>query len=269
MTTVRILRAFVRRDALDATSYKLVLVKELASLLASILSVYFLARMIGTGSVAALRPYGGDYFAFALVGTALADYVATSLNGMSRGLRLAQTLGTLEAMLATPAPRWTIAFGSAAYRLIWSLVRVGVYLIAGLVLGASFEHADPVAALLALALSLLAFLAVGRLAAASVLILTAFEPVTALFTGLSWLLGGVLYPTASLPAPLEAVAAFLPITHALEALRRSLLQGASISDIGRSLLALVAFSVVILPLAAWAYRRAIHRIRVDGSVSHY
>ncbi len=272
-----ILAAFVRRDAIDATSYKLVLVRELASLVSTLLSVYFLSRLIdgggatraGSVSAQSLVRYGGDYFEFALIGTALGDYVATSLSGMSRGLRIAQTLGTLEAMLATSAPRWTIAVGSAAYRQLWSLVRVALYIVIGMALGARFEGASWGAALIALILSLLAFSAIGLLAAATVLVLKAFEPITALFTGLSWLLGGVLYPPSALPDWLAALGQALPLTHALEALRRTVLAGASLGDVWPSLVVLAAFTAVLMPIAAWAYSAAIHRIRVEGSVSHY
>ncbi|MBT9557069.1 MAG: ABC transporter permease [Myxococcales bacterium] len=276
--TGAILAAFIRRDAIDATSYKLVLVRELSSLVSTLLSVYFLSRLIDGGgatgraasvSAQSLARYGGDYFEFALIGTALGDYVATSLSGMSRGLRIAQTLGTLEAMLATPAPRWTIAVGSAAYRQLWSLVRVALYILIGMALGARFEGASWGAALVALVLSLLAFSAIGLLAAATVLVLKAFEPITALFTGLSWLLGGVLYPPSALPDWLAAVGQALPLTHALEALRRTVLAGASLGDVWPSLAILAAFTAVLMPIAAWAYAAAIHRIRVEGSVSHY
>jgi ABC-2 type transport system permease protein len=116
---------------------------------------------------------------------------------------------------------------------------------------------------------LLAFSAIGLLAAATVLVLKAFEPITALFTGLSWLLGGVLYPPSALPDWLAAVGQALPLTHALEALRRTVLAGASLGDVWPSLAILAAFTAVLMPIAAWAYGAAIHRIRVEGSVSHY
>ena len=97
------LRAFVRRDLLDAASYKAAFAYQVITLLSSVLTVYFLSRMVGGADVPSLRPYGGDYFTFALIGVAFADYLAVSLASFSSGLRLAQRSGTLEAMLATPA----------------------------------------------------------------------------------------------------------------------------------------------------------------------
>ena len=231
--------------------------RELVTLFGSVLSIYFLSRHVR----------GPAYFSFALVGVAALDYLMTSLTGMSRGLRLAQTLGTLEAMLATPAPRWTIAAGSAAYRMVWSAARVSLIAVLGLALGATFDVSWGALAL-AVAASLVAFAALGLLSAASVLVFKAFEPVTALLLGLSGLLGGVLYPITALPEPLQPLAWLLPLTHALEALRGAL-GGAGVEQIASQLVVLLGFAAICGPLGAWAFRRALQRLRVEGSVSHY
>ncbi|MFT5433203.1 MAG: ABC-type polysaccharide/polyol phosphate export permease, partial [Myxococcota bacterium] len=61
----------------------------------------------------------------------------------------------------------------------------------------------------------------------------------------------------------------LPITHALEAMRGALLTGQSIGDLSRSLTILFVFTAVVLPVALWSFKRALHQLRVEGSVSHY
>lgn len=261
--------AFVRRDLLAATSYKIAFAWQLATLASSIFTVYFLSRMVAGTDVASLAPYGGDYFAFALIGVAFADYLTVSLRGFSGGIRAAQTFGTLEAMLATPTSPAAIVVGSALYQFLWSMVRVGVYIAAGVALGARFPAVDLPAVAVTVALSVMAFGAVGIVGASLVLVLKAWEPVTALFSGLSMLLGGVLYPVSSLPAVARGAATVLPITHALEAMRGALLTGRSIADLARPLGLLALFTAIVLPLALLAFRHALRRIRVDGSASHY
>lgn len=263
------LRAFVRRDLLDAASYKAAFAYQVITLLSSVLTVYFLSRMVGGADVPSLRPYGGDYFTFALIGVAFADYLAVSLASFSSGLRLAQRSGTLEAMLATPASPAEIVIGSAVYRFLWSFARVLVYGVSGLALGASFPDADLLSAVVCALLSILAFGSVGILGAALVLVLKAWEPVTAIFSGLSWLLGGVLYPVASLPAVAQYAAALLPITHALEAMRGALIGGRSVAELAGPLTGLAIFAAVVLPLALWTFGWALRRVRMEGSVGHY
>lgn len=263
------LSAFVRRDLVHATSYKVAFAYQLATLASSILTVYFLSRMVAGGDVPSLAPYGGDYFSFAIIGVAFADYLSVSLSGFSRGIRHAQNVGTLEAMLATPTPPAVIVIGSALYRFLWSVVRVGIYVGVAVLLGASFPQVDLAAALLTLLLSVVAFGAVGILGASIILVLKAWEPVTALFAGLSWLLGGVLYPVASLPAVAQYAAWLLPITHALEAMRGALLMGRGITDLTQPLAVLGGFCALVLPLSLWAFRRALRHVRMEGSVGHY
>ncbi len=263
------LAAFAKKDLLDATSYKIAFGYQVATLASSILTVYFLSRMVAGGNVAALDPYGGDYFSFAIIGVAFADYLSVSVAGFSRGIRLAQQVGTLEAMLATPTPPSVIVIGSALYRFLWSVVRVGIYVLAGLALGARFPAVDVAAVSATMLLSVLSFGAVGMLGAAFILVLKQWEPITALFSGLSWLLGGVLYPFASLPTVAQWAAWLLPITHALEAMRGALLMGKGVADLAEPLGVLALFTVAVIPLSLWSFRVALRHMRVGGSVAHY
>ena len=265
----RVLRAFLRRDVLDATSYKVAFAYQVATLGSSVLTVYFLSRMVSGADVESLRRWGGAYFPFALLGVAVADYLNTSLTGFSRGIRLAQTVGTLEAMLATPTSPSLIVAGSALYRFTWSAVRVAMYVLAGMLLGASYPNANISTAMLVGVLSVTSFAALGLFAASLVLLLKTVEPISKLIAGLSWLFGGVLYPIGALPEQAQLVAWCLPVTHSLEGIRAALLLGASPSAVGAQLLWLSVFSLVILPLSLLSFQRAVRRLRIEGSVSHY
>ena len=84
----------------------------------------------------------------------------------------------------------------------------------------------------------LAFVRIGDVttgkwgSAAFTLALKRGDPLLWLSGGLSWLLGGVFFPTDMLPGGLRQAALVLPITHALEALRATLLGDATLKDVG-------------------------------------
>ena len=225
--------------------------------------------MVAGGDVPSLEAYGGDYFSFAIIGVALADYLAVSLNGFSQAIRMAQVLGTLEAMLATPASPSLIVIGSAVYRFLWSLLRVAMYLVAGLLLGAHFGDVQIGALALTLVLCLIAFGAVGIIGASLILVLKAWNPMVAIFSGLSMLLGGVLYPVAPMPQAAQLGAQALPITYALEAMRGALLLGKGVDELAQLLAVLAGFAVVLLPIALVAFQLAVRYLRKEGSVAHY
>ncbi len=269
---MRALLAFLRRDALEATAYKLGFLGQLATLASTFFTVTVLARMLGDVPPPALRAWGGpaaDYFGFALIGVAAADMLAVTLHGMVNGIRWAQAVGTLEAMLATPAPAAVVLAGPLLYPLCWSLVRAVAYVALGTAFGARFTLDEPFVLGLVLGVSLCANAALGALGAATMLLAKSFEPRTALVAGLSALLGGVLYPREALPSWLITASEALPLTHALEALRTVLLRRGGLSEILPSLAVLSAFAVVLGAIAWWAVGRAIARVRRDGTMGWY
>jgi ABC-2 type transport system permease protein len=86
---------------------------------------------------------------------------------------------------------------------------------------------------------------------------------------LSTLLGGVYFPVAILPPALQWISRLLPITYSLHAMRLALLQDAAWSELIYDLLILSLFVIVLLPLSLLAFRYAVRRAKVEGSLTHY
>jgi ABC-2 type transport system permease protein len=61
----------------------------------------------------------------------------------------------------------------------------------------------------------------------------------------------------------------LPTTYSLDALRRTMLQNASLTDVKHDLLALGGFAVVLLPVGLITFHWAVRRAKIDGSLSQY
>ena len=85
----------------------------------------------------------------------------------------------------------------------------------------------------------------------------------------SALLSGAIYPVDVLPESLQIVARALPQTHAIEAMRLAVLQGHSIPDLASSLVSLLVFVIILLPLSLAAFHYAARRSKMDGSLAHY
>ncbi len=79
----------------------------------------------------------------------------------------------------------------------------------------------------------------------------------------------VYYPIEVLPQWLQTLSRLLPATYSLDALRRTMLRSASLSDVGGDLLALAAFALVLLPIGLLAFRYAVRWAKSDGSLSEY
>ncbi len=52
-------------------------------------------------------------------------------------------------------------------------------------------------------------------------------------------------------------------------MRHALLQGYSLEALAPDLFALIIFSIVMLPLSMLAFRYAVKRVKIDGSLTQY
>lgn len=260
--------AFLTRGFLEASRRWAGLVLMLASLFAWLASDWYLARFVSIDRDPSIARYRGGYFAFGVVGTAVVWLIEATAGAMARHVREAQMVGTLETLLATPAPEAWVVVGLTLYDVAagvaWFAAAVGLAALAGARLD---PHAASVA--LALALTLAAFLSLGLWASAVTIVLRRGSPVGLLLGTLTAVFSGVLYPMDALPAWARGLGALLPTTHAIEALRGALLAGRSPLDLARPLGTLAALAVALGAPGVFALRAALRRARVDGTLGRY
>lgn len=262
--------AFLRRDVQTQLSYRLSTLLQLLGIIFSVTAFYFVARVFGPAASPYLAEYGGNYFAFVLVGIAFAAYQSVGLFSFSEAIRAGQTQGTLEALLVTPTRLETILGASALWSFALATLQVLAYLLVGaLLFGAPLGQANLATALCTLLLSLLAFSGLGILSASVILVTKRGDPVNFLFASLSTLLSGVYYPVGVLPGWLQPVSTLLPLTHALKAMRLALLEGAGLAQVAPDLALLALFSLLVLPSGVFAFRWALRRARQEGSLTQY
>jgi ABC-2 type transport system permease protein len=262
--------AFFRRDALIHTSYKVGFFVDLVGVFFTAATYYFVSRLFGSAASPFLQQYGGDYFAFVLIGVAFSAYQNVGLNSFSQSLRQEQFLNTLEPLLMTPVNTPRFLVGSSLWDFLYATVRVALYLILGAVFfGFRMTDARVGPALAVLVLTLFAFMGLGVFAASFIMRFKRGNPVTWFMEAASNLLGGVFFPLTALPLGLQKTALFIPMTHALEGLRKTLLTGAGWKEVTPQLMALSLFIAVMWPIGIFVFGRALRRARADGSLGHY
>jgi ABC-2 type transport system permease protein len=261
--------AFLQRDLRIAMTYRLSFVQSVLTLAIGLVSVDFVSRFVNEGSPPTLAEYDNDYFGFALVGMAIALFVQSIVGLFAGAVRSAQVTGTLDVILGSRTTCLTFLGGSALYGFLYAFVKlIAALLIGSLLIGPQPDSGGMLVAVAALVLTTAAFTGVGILSAAFVVLFKQREPFTAAFITLSLLLGGVLYPTSVMPSPLEQLANWLPLTHAVDAMRAALLQQQGFSTATEHLAVLLAFAT-LLPLGTIAFEFAVRSARASGSLSHY
>jgi ABC-2 type transport system permease protein len=266
----RTMPIFLQRDLRTQVSYRLSFLLQLVGIFFSVTSYYFVGQVFGMQTNPYLAAYGGDYFSFVLIGIAFLGYQSVALYGFSNVVQSAQTTGTLEAMLTTPTRLSTILLGSSAWNFIFTSFRVMLYLLAGVTFfGARFTGANWGAALPVLLLTVTSLSAIGILSASFIMVFKRGSPINFLISSVSLLLGGVYYPIEVLPASLQTLARLYPLTTSLQAMRRALLMGASLSSLAGDLGILLGFTLLLMPLSLAAFRYAVQRAKRDGSLTQF
>jgi ABC-2 type transport system permease protein len=269
LARLRVPWAFVVRDFRNETSYKMGFVFRVAGALVNVAIYYFIARVFGSVAAPYLRAYGGSYFAFVVIGVAFSDFLQLGISAIGNSIRDGQSTGTLELMLLSPTRLPTVLLSSALWSYLFAGLSVAVYLLAGVALGMRLDNANTPFALLSLIVAVVSFNALGLFSASLIILMKRSDPLGWLLRVSSVVLSGVFYPMAVMPSWLRTLGQVLPLTHALELLRRSLLQGEGWAELRGELLTLIGLTAVLLPLGLLACALAVRVARTDGSLSHY
>jgi len=262
--------SFVERDFKLQVSYRLSFFLQFFGILFTVASFYFVALLFGEAAVPHLQAYGGDYFSFVLVGIAFMRYQGVAMSTFTNTIRSGQMMGTLEAMLVTPTSLATILVSSSLWSFAFTSFHVLVYLLLGVLLfGVDMGNANVLAAVIIQVLTILAFSGIGILSASFTMVFKRGDPINFLMGSVSTLLGGVLYPVTVLPALLQPISYLLPLTYSLRAMRRAILLGDSVQSLVPDILALACFAALLLPLSFVAFRYAVRRAKIEGSLTQY
>lgn len=267
--------AFIRRDLLIEASYRSAFVLQFGGVFVSIGIWYFLSGMIRGVAPGLLGGGGIDYFAFIVVGIAFYHYLTVALTSFASRVRNEQLTGTLEAMLASPTRTPMVILASSLWDFVFTSFRVVVYLAVGVGISWATDHPIrihwegllPFA--LILVLTVLAFCGTGIIVASVIIYLKKGEPINSFLISASALLGGVFYPVEALPPWLASFSALLPITYALSGIRRTLLLGASLTDLLPEIRILALFVATLVPLGLLVFRWALRGARRDGTLVQY
>jgi ABC-2 type transport system permease protein len=116
---------------------------------------------------------------------------------------------------------------------------------------------------------MLSYVGVGLLLASLVLTFRTTGPLSAVILTGSMFLGGVYYPTHVIPSWIHDLAAFLPLTYGLRALRQIVLLGDSLGMVRRDVTILLAISVVTVLAGGASLAMALRRARRTGTLYSY
>lgn len=256
----------VKRDALIFFSYRFRWISQLVQLILSLTLFFYISRLLRAGGGAA----ADEYYAFAVVGILVLQVLTATMGLMPIALRQELVAGTFERLVVSPFG----AVGSIASMTVFpffsSLVTgAGAVAFAAVVFGLPLQWSTAALAIPVVALAALSFAPFGMLLAAAVIaVKQAGAGATYVITFFS-LVGGFFFPVALLPGWIQWTSEVQPFTPTLDLLRHLLVATPLRESATLSVVKLIAFPIVLFPLAVLMLNSAMRLTRRRGTISEY
>lgn len=267
---MRLALAFFKRDAAIALSYRFSFAMQFLSNLLVLVLLYYIGETVGSQELPVLKRYGGNFFAYVVIGVALSDCVLVSLISFANQVREGQTTGTLEATLMSPLSLPTILIFSSIWDYFLSAFRFLFYIFFGIIIyDLNMGRADITSALLIFLLTVLCFMGIGIFCAGIILLLKRGETIMMILRFMIILLTGVFFPVALLPDWMQKIAVIIPLTSALEGMRFALLLGAGIQELFPIISKLALLAAIMMGIGITGFNLAVKMAKQTGSLTQY
>ncbi len=228
-----------------------------------------LAGRDGSG-LAAFAQFAGtsEYVGYLVIGTTFWMWFNWMLWGLGMSFRVEQVRGTLESNWLAPLPKVYMALGSFLGEGTMGLMVVVIAAASSaLVYGINLAGNLGLFALVVVC-SLFSVYGFGLLFASLVLAAKEANSFVFLARGLMTILCGVTYPVAVLPASMQAISEYIPMTHSIRAIR-AVVAGGGISAIGGEIRFLLVSGVLLLALGLLTFDVVQRRMLDAGTLGRY
>jgi len=216
--------------------------------------------------------FGGDatqtsrITTFLLIGTLLWSYLSMIFDLLSETVSWERWEGTIEYTFMSPASRATQLMGMGVYAVAYGMVRTIVMLGAiSLFFDMSLGNANYLAAFALLALCSVSLVGFGMVAAVMPLLSPEKgQQVTSIFTAVLLLISGIYYQVDVLPGWMQPLAYISPVYYALDGIRATLLDGASLASQWSNIWPLLLMGLVFPPLGLYLFQKGEHFAKMTG-----
>jgi ABC-2 type transport system permease protein len=203
-----------------------------------------------------------EMVAYVAIGNALSSIAYVTVFSVCNIANEEKQQGTLQPVLVTPANRMAVFVGRGMFQVLNGILTVFIALgYAAFVFGVDFSATNWPALIVVVAMTALSMTAFGLMLSSVGMYLRTSMVIANIFLFLGLLVSGVNFPVSKLPEWLQVVAYAIPLTYGTDAARAAV-AGASITDIGNSLLdmaisglVLVFIGYLIFKFFEWLSRR--------------
>jgi ABC-2 type transport system permease protein len=202
---------------------------------------------------------GGSYFDFVAPGFIGMGIMMSGLTAVGAALAREREVGTLDGLLMAPISRASIILGKTVAQTLRNLLQGAIIILLAVLVFGIHVRGNPLLIAIILILGTLAFLGIGIVATSIAKEQESAQFILGFLQFPMMFLSGVLFPIEQMPLPLQYVSKVLPLTYAVDALRKVMVLGAGVDGVAFQLLILVVLGAVTILLGMPLFDRAVRK----------
>ena len=200
-----------------------------------------------------------NYFEFVAPGIMAMVVMTAVLTGLAASISREREIGTLDGILISPINRLAIILGKAVAQSIRGLIQGAIVMLLAVFLFGVKINGSILLVTLLLLLGIFSFVGLGILVSAAVAEQETATQLLFMFQFPMLFLSGAFFPIQQMPDVMQKIAHAIPLTYAIEALRKVIILGGGIPSVSTELIVLTSFGIVTLAIAVPVFRKLITR----------
>jgi ABC-2 type transport system permease protein len=200
-----------------------------------------------------------NYFEFVAPGIMAMTIMFAVMTGLAVSISRERELGTLDGIISAPISRLSIILGKSFAQVVRGLLQALLALILTVALFGVVVHGSYGLLALLLLLTVFSFIGLGIMISALASQQETAMTIMMTLTFPMLFLSGALFPIQQMPAVMQWISRALPLTYAVEALRKCVVLGTGISGMMTEVWVMVGFGVIFTAIAIPVFNRAITR----------
>jgi ABC-2 type transport system permease protein len=200
-----------------------------------------------------------NYFEFMAPGLMAMNIMMAAMIGLAGSISRERELGTLDGILSAPISRLSIVLGKSFAQTVRGLLQAVLTLILAITLFGVVVHGNFGLLALLLLLTVFSFIGMGIMISTVARQQETAMTVMMTLTFPMLFLSGALFPIQQMPAVMQGISKVLPLTYAVDALRKCIVLGTGISGMMGDIWVMLGFGIVFTVIAIPVFNRIISR----------
>jgi ABC-2 type transport system permease protein len=211
---------------------------------------------VQTEGIVAGKP---NYFEFMAPGIMAMTIMMAAMTGLAGSISRERELGTLDGIISAPISRLSIILGKSFAQVVRGLLQALLTLILTVLLFGVVVHGSYGLLTLLLLLTVFSFIGIGIMVSALASQQETAMTIMMTMTFPMLFLSGALFPVQQMPVVMQWISRGLPLTYAVEALRKCVVLGTGISGMMTDIWVMLGFGVIFTVISIPVFNRAITR----------